>query len=110
MAQHRPAAAGENGRQPAAFVAEDRVTNGVNATVHEMQPTVRKSQFDRTSAKADGPKLGPGDDPVLPSRQVRQLPVQRSFFDLTPTMGAKSKTVGHARDRGSEKRTGGSRT
>jgi hypothetical protein len=106
MTQHRPGAAGENGGHPAAFVAEDRVTNRVHPTVHEMQPAVRKSQLDRTSAKADGPQLGPGDDPVLPSRQVRQHPVQRSFFDLTPTMGAKSKSVGHACDRGSRKRTG----
>jgi hypothetical protein len=69
--------------------------DGIDALVETMEPAVRQPQLDRALAKANSPELGASDRSVLPSRQLRDGQVRRSFLQFPPTMGVSRRTVGH---------------
>ena len=65
MAQDGPFAAGENGRHPAAFVAQGRMANRINASVHEMKPAGVPAAVDSNVTEPAAVKLPGGHLTVL---------------------------------------------
>src|SRR4051812_26579553 len=96
MAEDGTVAAGQYGGKPASLATDARVTNGVDAAVHPMQPPSRDPAIDRVLAQPDFDQLPSTDDAVLSAGERGDSSLKRSRVKL-PAHSAVNFTLGEMR-------------
>lgn len=76
MAEHGSDASGQDRRHPPALRRQRTVTDRVDTRVNGVQPAALEPQLDRTRAGSRLEQLPPGDDAVLPTREVGQKAIE----------------------------------
>jgi hypothetical protein len=59
------------------------MANGVHTSVNAKQPAAFDPPLDRVLTHAESQELGPGNDPVLPPREVGNRPLAGVLRNLT---------------------------
>ena len=84
MGEDRAGPAGEDCRHPVTFAGERRVSDRVHAPMHAMQAPGGDTTSYGASTQAELEKLDQGDDPVLPSRELGDEPIDWGLWLLRP--------------------------
>ena len=87
---------GEDGRHPAPFAGNDAMTDGIDAAVQAVQPTLLDSMLDSAPANAHSVELRAGDDAMLTLRERRD-PSVNARLSLTVHYRVNRNLVGHRR-------------
>lgn len=109
MAEHGSDASGQDRRHPPALRRQRTVTDRVDTRVNGVQPAALEPQLDRTRAGSRLEQLPPGDDAVLPTREVGQKAIEVVRGRFAPVSWG-NRTLGrHAPHRRCETSAGGRR-
>jgi hypothetical protein len=78
VAEHRPGTRGEHGGHPASALREGSVADGVDAAVHDVEPSAMHPPVDCAPSHVALEQLPAGHDPVLRAGQLRDEGVDGS--------------------------------